>query len=271
LWKGVLAPAPLGHARRAGASKPRSDVEKYGYDPKGRCLRGHAKDPGRIRRLGSLTFLAVSVKLAHAGRHPGHTESRWEAVMRDETFTGDALEKALVNDELSQPELELMGMVKASDQKKHISFTTSGCDDWVDVPTSMIEKAERIGSSRCKDHSHPVFKLTLKQPETPEAHILSALLAQRASGQHAPPIPAGPMQDPWPAGYSEIGRPGSLGGLPGVRVPSPTNVAFWPVGDGRWACKWGPDCFRLASILRCHWECREGWATGDLLCFCTPY
>jgi hypothetical protein len=185
--------------------------------------------------------------------------------MQDETFTGEALEKALLNDELSQPGLELIGMVKTSDQKKHISLTTSGCDEWIDVPTSMIEQADRIGSSRCKDHSHPVFKLTLKEPKTPEAHILSALLAQRTPGQHIGPIPTGPMQ---PAEYSQIRRR-PIGGYP-VHV-SPTNVAYWPVGDGRYGCVGWADCLKMAGDIRCaQIQCYEGWVTGEMVCICTP-
>ena len=191
--------------------------------------------------------------------------------MQDDSFTGEALEKALVNDELSQPGLELLGMVKASDEKGHVSFTASGCDDWIDIPTKMIEQAERVGSSKCKDHSHPVFKLTLKESKSADAQILSALLAQRSSGGLAGPIPGGPMQAPPSAGYSQIGSRGPFGGLPGGVHVGPTSVAYWPVGDGRWQCVGWMDCLRLAGVMRCNWECHEGWATGDLVCFCTPY
>jgi len=191
--------------------------------------------------------------------------------MQEESFTGEALEKALVNDELSQPGLELLGMVKASDQKGHVSFTASGCDDWVDIPTTMIEQAERVGSSKCKDHSHPVFKLTLKESRSAEAQILSALLGQRASAGRAGPILAGPMQGPTPAGYSRIGGPGPRGGISGGVHVGPTSVAYWPVGDGRWQCVGWGDCLRLAGDIRCNFECYEGWVTGELVCFCTPY
>jgi hypothetical protein len=101
--------------------------------------------------------------------------------MEGRVFTSEALERALANDELAYPGLELVGMVKASDQTGQISFTLSGCDQWVDLPTVMIHQAEQLGSSRCKDHSHPVFRLRLKEPDTPEAEILYALLAQQSS------------------------------------------------------------------------------------------
>ncbi|MGB6582350.1 MAG: hypothetical protein WBF34_31015 [Streptosporangiaceae bacterium] len=144
------------------------------------------------------------------------------AKLQDESFTGEGLEKALVNDELSQPGLELLGMVKASDQKDHVSFTGSGCDDWIDIPTKMIEKAERVASSKCKDHSHPVFKLILKESTSAEVQVLSALLAQRASGEHAvaiiddrPAVGPFPIQSPQSAGFPQMASRGPRGGFPG--------------------------------------------------------
>lgn len=196
------------------------------------------------------------------------------AKLQDESFTGEGLEKALVNDELSQPGLELLGMVKASDQKDHVSFTGSGCDDWIDIPTKMIEKAERVASSKCKDHSHPVFKLTLKESTNAEAQVLSELLAQRASGERAgvtivdrPAVGPFPIQSPQSAEFPQMAWGGPRGRLPGGGA----SVRYWSLGDGRWACAGWADCFQLAGAVRCHFECFAGWATGDLVCICTPY
>jgi hypothetical protein len=200
--------------------------------------------------------------------------------MQDESFTGEALERALVNDELSQLGLELLGMVKASDQEGYVSFTGSGCEDWVDIPTQMIKKAERVGSSKCKDHSHPVFKLTLKEWKNAVAKVLSALLAQRASGERAgaiiadrPAVGPFPVQGPWPAAFPQMARRGPRGWLPGGGAQvGPTSVAYWPVGDGRFACSGWADCLQLAGDVRCGgWHCEPGWVTGDMVCTCTPY
>jgi len=189
--------------------------------------------------------------------------------MPEETFTGEALEKALVNDELSRPEVELVGMVKSSDQKAYVSFTMSGCDDWVDIPTGLIERAEKIGWSRCRDHSHPVFKLTFKEPQTPEGRIFSALLAQRVSRQPAAPIPTGPSQGPLPGAYAEIRRDRPFGEQPGVHV-RPTSVAYWPNPDGSWQCVGVRDCINMINEVGCSQiKCYEGWLTGDVTCICT--
>jgi hypothetical protein len=143
----------------------------------------------------------------------------------------------------------------------------SGCEEWIDVPTAMIDQAEKIGSSRCKDHSHPVFKLQLKEPKTPETRILYSLLAQRTSAPGLSPMPMGSMQ---PAQLPQIGRRGPLGGALPVHPPA-TNVAYWPVGDGRYGCSGWLDCLHMAGDIRCaDIQCYTGWATGDLVCFCTP-
>jgi hypothetical protein len=113
--------------------------------------------------------------------------------MNPQEFSGDGLLKALEKGELTAP-LEigtaLVGMVKKSDQPGCLAFTPAGCDTWVDIPTSMIEKAVHIGERRCKDHSHVVVRITLKQPVTPEGQLLAKLLVASAPRG----IPQSPMQ-----------------------------------------------------------------------------
>jgi hypothetical protein len=98
--------------------------------------------------------------------------------MQEKTFTGASLEQALKNDALTRPVVELVGMVKPSEKGRHVSFTRSGCDSWVDLSTDMIEQAELLDTNACKDHSHPVMRITLKEAEYPEGRVLAALLAQ---------------------------------------------------------------------------------------------
>jgi hypothetical protein len=98
--------------------------------------------------------------------------------MQNKTFDGTALEQALKDDAFSISGVELIGMVKSSEKKGHINFTRAGCETWVDLPISIIEKAEQLGENRCDDHSHPVFEITLKESKDPEAQALAALLAQ---------------------------------------------------------------------------------------------
>lgn len=116
--------------------------------------------------------------------------------MKRESFSGESLEKALQEGKLSQRQATLNGMVKQSTKAGYISFTQSGCDTWIDLPTEMIEEAELLGQRSCRDHTHPMMRITLKEPGDPEGRILLALLAQAASTltSKSPNMPPGVVQ-----------------------------------------------------------------------------
>jgi hypothetical protein len=117
--------------------------------------------------------------------------------MSGRTFSGQDLAKALQAGEFEQPGLVLTGMVKPSEQKGHVAFARGGCDTWVDLPTSMIEQAEHVGSRPCEDHSHPVFRITLKESDDPQAKLLGQLLsAQPDLGRPVPPPPSSRVYGP---------------------------------------------------------------------------
>jgi hypothetical protein len=118
-----------------------------------------------------------------------------------ETYSGEALRDALKAGTFNKPHgsVELVGMVKESDDELSIAFTPRGCETWVDVPISMIDSAEHVGHRRCDDHSHPIFRITLKEADGDEAKVLSALLA-------AIPQPR-PEEQAWPPAR----RPGPRG------------------------------------------------------------
>jgi hypothetical protein len=99
--------------------------------------------------------------------------------MPGQSFTGQALAEALSAGEFEHPGIVLTGMVKPSEQQDHVSFARGGCDTWVDLPTSMIEQAEHVGSRPCEDHSHPVFRITLSESDDPQAKLLGQLLASQ--------------------------------------------------------------------------------------------
>jgi hypothetical protein len=126
--------------------------------------------------------------------------------MDKKMFTGATLEEALKSGALKQSGIVLVGMVKLSEEAGHISFTKAGCDNWVQLPTEMIEEAEHIGESPCQGHSHPQFRITLKSPKDAQAKLLAALLAQ--SPQQG--AMGGPPQ------YGGMGSPGPFGGQTGA-------------------------------------------------------
>src|SRR5690606_29996838 len=74
--------------------------------------------------------------------------------------------------------ITLIGMVKKSEGKeKTIQFAPEGnCSSWVTIPVEHIEDVEILKTVPCKDHAHPLVRLNLKTPTTPEAKIFASIL-----------------------------------------------------------------------------------------------
>ncbi len=92
----------------------------------------------------------------------------------------DFFEK-LQHDELSAVDpFYITGMVKKSEGKeKTLDFAPGGnCAHWVTIPLEYIEEVEMIKTIPCKDHAHPLVKLHLKEPKTPEGKTFFALLSR---------------------------------------------------------------------------------------------
>jgi hypothetical protein len=150
--------------------------------------------------------------------------------MPDQPLTGKALEQALRSGDLDSPALEVVGMVKAAEERGKVSFSRNGCESWVDVPTSLIKSAVQVGHSRCRDHTHPVFRLSFKESDDPAAQVLTALLASSAPS----PMQASPGQIPFPPP------------LPG---PSALEAQVGQQGGG---LGWGYDS---RCVRSCQWDC----------------
>lgn len=157
--------------------------------------------------------------------------------MADEKFSGPSLEQALNEGLLeSRPEVtELLAMVKKSEQAGNVSITTSGCEEWIDIPTEMIEEAEIVGRSPCRDHEHPLVRITLKAPSGPESELLAALLRQATRAQRTPPQALSQFAGARRRGGFALAERGPGGGLPG-------RGGFW----------WPP--------FGCYWQCIENYA-----------
>jgi hypothetical protein len=204
----------------------------------------------------------------------------------EKRLTGPQLEKALKSEVFEQTGTELIGMVKSSEKEGYIAFTRSGCEHWVDIPTSMIEDAEQIGRSRCKDHFHPLFKITLKLPQTPEATVLASLLGPAVAAAETYPQAATPM--PFQSntlrsgtGFDGRSQPSQYptgGWSPGV--PQSVQMQRLSGGGGGFGPSGGLNLWNPCWDSECCDECilwGRCWPTGDGRCIpecliyrCTP-
>lgn len=99
--------------------------------------------------------------------------------MEQKTFDGKSLELALESESLENNEsIDLIGMVKKSEKRSHISFTQTSCEEWVDIPIELIDKAEQIGLKKCKDHSHPIMRINFLPPKDGTQNLFLTLLSQ---------------------------------------------------------------------------------------------
>ena len=91
-----------------------------------------------------------------------------------------------------------VGMLKAAGDDQHLMFAHGvSCAHWATVPVDRIESIEQITVVPCKEHSHPLVRLTLKAPETAEAMMYPAL-AQSTAFTRAPaqPLEGMALNDP---------------------------------------------------------------------------
>ena len=54
----------------------------------------------------------------------------------------------------------------------------TSCEDWIRIPSEVIEKVELLGEHSCHDHSHPLIRIHFKEPSAnePLALVLYSLL-----------------------------------------------------------------------------------------------
>ena len=103
--------------------------------------------------------------------------------------------------------VRLTGMVKKYEGKeKAIQFAPgANCSGWITIPLEFIEDVEVLRIVRCRDHSHPLVKLSLKTPKTPEGKIFLSLLEGMSPAGGQPPYVGTPMAY---AGGGRRGYPG---------------------------------------------------------------
>jgi hypothetical protein len=149
----------------------------------------------------------------------------------------------LKQDKLATPIPEsfgVIGMVKKSGgQEKTIEFAAGmKCSGWVTTPIELIDNVELIQTVPCEDHSHPLVKLNLKAPRSPEGKLLYAILEGMTSAYEA-------VQRGIEANASGFGS--SLG----RRVSERFGNGFWGCSDTYCGCDNPLDCFLMGASGNC--------------------
>ena len=177
---------------------------------------------------------------------------------KSESLTAADFFEKLQHDKLDTTiPFSIIGMVKKSEGKeKTIEFAPGGnCSNWVTIPLEFIEDVEMMKTIACKDHSHPLVKLNMKTPKTPEGKIFFALLqgmkhtSEGKQHYHNTPtaIPTNPKM------MSRFSRPqgfGSFGGGLGMIVGGGLNYG---------CSEHGCTCSGLFDCMQMCWETDTCW------------
>ena len=94
------------------------------------------------------------------------------------SYSPDEFRTRLASNELpAVGEPVLHGLARTTDgSTSTIEFSTSrSCDDWLTVPTDLIESIDHLGTVKCQDHTHPLVRLQLQRPD-PERQDVAFLL-----------------------------------------------------------------------------------------------
>ncbi|KQV83608.1 hypothetical protein [Rhizobium sp. Root1220] len=78
----------------------------------------------------------------------------------------------LSTNQLVEPvDLTLFGLVKVDENDSSVlCFSSSlSCEQWISIPISLISSVAHVRNVKCKDHQHPLAKVTLAEPEKDDA------------------------------------------------------------------------------------------------------
>lgn len=127
--------------------------------------------------------------------------------------------------------IEHVAMVKPDDGKSGglLVAVQPGCERWIPLPAAVIDRVEYLETARCKDHTHPLVRLTLRMPpeDNPIAVLFAELLFQQTksaalSASSSADLSVLPSAQLAPS----IGRPPDGGCQPGIEEP----CQRWPDG-----------------------------------------
>src|SRR5262245_57638283 len=80
---------------------------------------------------------------------------------------GEFLARLTANELPDPVDVTIIGLAKTDEKSSQvIQFSTSlNCGTWLPLPIEIVESVEHVKTVRCKDHSHPLVKIKLKQPD----------------------------------------------------------------------------------------------------------
>ena len=122
-------------------------------------------------------------RLVHPRREGRRLPGRGLIMNGRQSFAPQEFLDSLKRDEIRRP-IVVLGMVKpAEDDDQYLLFAHGyACANWTRIPLTSIETIEFLNLAPCKDHTHPLVLLHLKQPETDEGRLFSSFI-QAPSGR----------------------------------------------------------------------------------------
>ncbi len=72
----------------------------------------------------------------------------------------------------------------------YFQIAVQSCENWVDIPHSLIENIEHLRDGRCGDHHHPIVVITFKPIENPETLAVIALMTHAMKANFAQQVSA---------------------------------------------------------------------------------
>ena len=132
-----------------------------------------------------------------------------------ERLTGDQLMQALEDSSLSTaPDTAtIVGIVKVSSVEGCVSFSSGNPEGWVDLPSSLVREAEKVGECPCSGEKHPIMRLILSDPATEAETALQSLITQLQHSQMTlgATTPTPPTEPPTGSVTAMIGGGGGYG------------------------------------------------------------
>jgi hypothetical protein len=111
--------------------------------------------------------------------------------MATKNYSASEFVEKLKSEDFGSASLVYTGMLKNAEDDQHLVFANNmDCSNWTEIPIDIIENIEFMQLVPCKDHKHPLVRMTIKEPTSEEAKMFASL-ARSVSSKSV----SGPMMD----------------------------------------------------------------------------